>query len=129
MVSQIDSGLAFLPAWLAELVGDVALEVALDILIDITTPSTGAYIYEELHGLAAGAGLEYKKLARTHLIGELTQGDCSLIGAWGGATAGGKTLQLRALDCASGAAAGDAGGKEGACKRAQEFSHPPHPLP
>ena len=98
MVDQVAEGLAFLPAWLADIVGDVTLEVALDVLIDITTPSTGAYIYEELHGLAAGAGLDYKKLARTHLIGELTQGDCSLIGAWGGATAGGKTLQLRALD-------------------------------
>jgi isopenicillin-N N-acyltransferase-like protein len=98
MVSQVDSGLAFLPAWLAELVGDVALEVALDVLIDLTRPSTGPYIYEELHGLAAGAGVDYQKLARVHLIGELTQGDCSLIGAWGGATAGGKTLQLRALD-------------------------------
>jgi isopenicillin-N N-acyltransferase-like protein len=98
MVSQIDSGLASLPAWLAELVGDVVLEVALDVLIDLTTPSTGAYIYEELRGLADGAQLDYKRLARVHLIGELTQGDCSLIGAWGRATAGGKTLQLRALD-------------------------------
>ena len=98
MVGQVESGLAFLPAWLSELIGDVALDVALDVLIDLTTPSTGAHIYEELHGLADGGGLEYKKLARVHLIGELTQGDCSLIGAWGSATKDGKTLQLRALD-------------------------------
>jgi len=32
-----------------------------------------------------------------HLIGELTQGDCSLIGAWGKATAGGKTLTSASL--------------------------------
>lgn len=98
MVSQVEGGLAFLPAWLAELIGDVALDVALDVLIDLTKPSTGAYIYEELHGLADGAGIDYEMLARVHLIGELTQGDCSLIGAWGAATAGAKTLQLRALD-------------------------------
>jgi len=98
MVQQVEEGLSFLPTWLSELIGNAALDVALDVLIDLTTPSTGAYIYEELHGLADGAGLDYAMLARVHLIGELTQGDCSLIGAWGGATAGGKTLQLRALD-------------------------------
>ena len=33
------------------------------------------------------------------MIGELTQGDCSMYGAWGKATAStGKTFQLRALD-------------------------------
>ena len=98
MVEQVEEGLAFLPTWLTEIIGNVALDVALDVLIDLTTPSTGPYIYEELHGLADGAGLDYKMLARVHLIGELTQGDCSLIGAWGAATAGSKTLQLRALD-------------------------------
>ena len=98
MVEQVEQGLAFLPSWLTAIIGEVALDVALDVLIDLTTPSTGPYIYEELHGLADGAGLDYATLARVHLIGELTQGDCSLIGAWGAATAGGKTLQLRALD-------------------------------
>ena len=32
------------------------------------------------------------------MIGELTQGHCSMYGAWGAATATGATLQLRALD-------------------------------
>jgi hypothetical protein len=98
MVEQVEQGLAFLPTWLTEIIGNVGLDIALDVLIDLTTPSTGPYIYEELRGLAAGAGIDYQMLARVHLIGELTQGDCSLIGAWGSATAGGKTLQLRALD-------------------------------
>jgi hypothetical protein len=43
--------------------------------------------------LADGAGVDYKKLARTHLIGELTQGDCSLIGAWGGAIGPNQSIQ------------------------------------
>ena len=98
MVGQVDSNLPMLPSWLAELIGEVGLELALDALIDLTKPSTGAYFYEELAGLAAGAGVDRKRLERIHLIGELTQGDCSMIGAWGAATAGGKTLQLRALD-------------------------------
>ena len=37
-------------------------------------------------------------VVRIHLIGELTQGDCSLFGAWGAATPDGELLQLRALD-------------------------------
>jgi isopenicillin-N N-acyltransferase-like protein len=103
MVEQVAENLSSLPTWLADLIGDVGLELALDVLIDLTKPSTGAYFYEELAGLAAGAGIDAKLLERIHLIGELTQGDCSMIGAWGNATAGGKTLQLRALDWDTGA--------------------------
>jgi hypothetical protein len=103
MVDQVAENLPSLPTWLSDLIGDVGLELALDALIDLTKPSTGAYFYEELSGLAAGAGIDAKLLERIHLIGELTQGDCSMIGAWGNATAGGKTLQLRALDWDTGA--------------------------
>ena len=98
MVDQVAENLPSLPTWLSDLIGEVGLELALDALIDLTKPSTGSYFYEELQGLAAGGGVDYATLARVHLIGELTQGDCSMIGAWGSATAGGKTLQLRALD-------------------------------
>ena len=98
MVDQVESNLPFLPSWLGELIGELGLDLALDALIDLTKPSTGAYFYEELQGIADGSGVDYKTLARVHLIGELTQGDCSMIGAWGGSTLGGKTLQLRALD-------------------------------
>jgi hypothetical protein len=50
-------------------------------------------------GLADGAGVDFQTILRIHMIGELTQGDCSMYGAWGKATAStGKTFQLRALD-------------------------------
>ena len=98
MLGQVESGLSFLPAWLSALIANEGLDVALDLLIDLTKPFTGAYIYDELKGLADGSGVDYKTLCRIHLIGELTQGDCSMYGAWGKATAGGKTLALRALD-------------------------------
>jgi isopenicillin-N N-acyltransferase-like protein len=98
MVEQVAENLPSLPQWLRDLIGDLGLELALDALIDLTRPSTGAYFYEELAGMGAGAGVDAKLLERIHLIGELTQGDCSMIGAWGAATEGGKTLQLRALD-------------------------------
>ena len=98
MVGQVEAGLGSLPKWLADLIGDIGLELALDVLIDLTRPSTGAYFFEELQGIADGAHVDFKTLSRVHLIGELTQGDCSMIGAWGDSTLDGKTLQLRALD-------------------------------
>lgn len=40
-----------------------------------------------------------QKIQRIHMIGELTKGDCSMIGAWGSAvTDPVRVLQLRALD-------------------------------
>lgn len=84
--------------WLADLIANYGLEVALDVIADLTAPSTPQHFYDELQGLADSTGVDYKRLLRIHLIGELTQGDCSMYGAWGNATTGGKTLSMRALD-------------------------------
>lgn len=46
----------------------------------------------------SAAGVNYKMLRRVHMIGELTKGHCSMLGAWGSATPGGSTVQLRAFD-------------------------------
>jgi len=65
---------------------------------------TGGYFYQELKGMADGAGLnnqEYHQLVWIHMLPGLTEGKCSMIGAWGGSldpTTGTKLLQLRALD-------------------------------
>jgi isopenicillin-N N-acyltransferase-like protein len=98
MLDQVESALSGLPAWLSDLIATEGLDVALDVLQDLTKPFTGAYFYDELRGLADGAGVDYATLCRIHLIGELTQGDCSMVGANGAATAGGKMMALRALD-------------------------------
>lgn len=95
---QVTSNLTFLPAWLADIIANYGLEVALDVIADLTAPSTPAHFLQELQGLADATGVDYKRLLRISLIGELTQGDCSMVGAWGPATAGGKTLAARALD-------------------------------
>lgn len=76
---QVEQNIAFLPSWLADAIAEYGLELALDLLIDLTKPSTGAYFYEELKGLADGSGTDHKQLERIHLIGELTQGDCSMV--------------------------------------------------
>lgn len=96
---QVEQALAGLPTWLRDWVAKVGLDAALDLTADITAPYTGEYFFEELHGLADGAGVDYQDVLRIHMIGELTQGDCSMYGAWGTATAAtGHTMQLRALD-------------------------------
>lgn len=51
-----------------------------------------------MQGIADATNYTYETIRRIHMIGELTKGSCSMYGAWGNATAGGKTLQLRALD-------------------------------
>lgn len=98
MESQVTEYLTFLPAWLADLIANFGLDVALDTLAALDAPSTPAHFLEELHGLADGAGVDYQMLLRIHLIGELTQGDCSMYGAWGNATTNAKTFAMRALD-------------------------------
>lgn len=50
------AALTFLPAWLADAIANAGLDVALDLLMDLTRPYTGKYFYEEMQGLADGAG-------------------------------------------------------------------------
>lgn len=98
MEEQVEEAIDFLPASLQQLIADLGLELALDVLLDLTKNYTGSYFFDELHGLADASGADYQQLLRIHLIGELTQGDCSMVGAWGKATVDGKMLSLRALD-------------------------------
>lgn len=45
----------------------------MDWTANVTAPYTGDYFFEELHGLADGAGVDYQDVLRIHMIGELTQ--------------------------------------------------------
>jgi len=101
--SQITSDLSSLPAWLADIIANLGLEVALDIVTDLTAPSTPQHFLDELRGFADASGADYKMILRIHMIGELTQGDCSMFGAWGAMTTDGKMLSMRALDWDTGA--------------------------
>jgi isopenicillin-N N-acyltransferase-like protein len=89
-----------LPWWLQELIADAGLQGALEAMYFMTKGYTGSYIYEEIQGISDASGIPFFRLAQMHMISELTSGGCSLIGAWGDATAriGGGTVQLRALD-------------------------------
>lgn len=94
----INGTVPWIPPKMAAWAAKVGLGVALDLTADITKKYTGKYFFDEMRGLADGAGIEYRTVLRVHMIGELTKGSCSMYGAWGDATAGGKTLQMRALD-------------------------------
>ncbi|XP_025105815.1 protein dcd1B-like [Pomacea canaliculata] len=88
-----------LQEWFLEDVANFGLDVALDLELLATDKYTGDYFFEEARGLAEAAGIDYKKLLRIHMIGELTKGSCSMVGAWGGSVSTPDSLlQLRALD-------------------------------
>ena len=102
--NQVASAIPKMPKWVQDLVEKIGLPAALDLTAAWTKPYTGAYFHEEAQGLADGAGVDVKTVWRIHMIGELTKGSCSMVGAWGAALApslkagGTKTLQVRALD-------------------------------
>merc|ERR1719197_32559 len=93
-----------LPKWLVKDIADFGLDAALDLTAEVTRAYTGKYFYDELRGLCEGAAQHgsvtecYNTAVRVHMLAGLTQGACSLFGAWGSAAADDHTLQLRALD-------------------------------
>jgi len=98
--SQVDASLAFLPAWLREFIEKEGYIAALDLTYYLTEAYTPTYFYDEIRGMAEGAGLDYDKALRVHMFPELIKAQCSMFGAWGPAItqASGPLLQLRALD-------------------------------
>ncbi|ESP01180.1 hypothetical protein LOTGIDRAFT_172703 [Lottia gigantea] len=78
-----------------------SLDAALDLEELITKRFTNPKFFEEIRGISDAAHVDAKKLIRIHLIGELTKGSCSMLGAWGKAVpVADSLLQLRALDWA-----------------------------
>jgi len=83
------------------MIADLGLDVALEATELLTRYYTPSYFYDEFQGLADATGVDYQRIVNVHMIASLTQGDCSMLGAWGKAldpTSPTKLLQLRALD-------------------------------
>jgi hypothetical protein len=82
-----------LPGWLNRYIASLGAKLALDLTYALTEAYTTPAYYVEMQALCDGAGRPdlFPKLRRIHMIGELTKGRCSMFGAWGAATAGGKT--------------------------------------
>ena len=49
-----------------------SLDVALDLEILATKRYSGSYFEDEMRGLSAASGADYKRIERIHMIGELT---------------------------------------------------------
>jgi len=97
--AAINGSIGPFPYDIAKWIADTGLDAALDIMSAFTQKYTGSYYMEEMHGMAASAGVSVDRIRRIHMLGELTKGRCSMFGAWGNAIAD-KTglLTLRALD-------------------------------
>jgi len=93
----------YFPQWFSELIAIVGLDAALDFTEYVSAPYTGEHFFEELQGIADASGVDYALLLKIHMIAGLTQGDCSMFGAWGSALNQSgpnptQLLQMRALD-------------------------------
>lgn len=102
LANQVENAIeGYLPAWLAELVATLGLDAALDFTEWATKEYTNPTFYDEMRGIADASGVDYQTLVRVHMIAGLTQGKCSMVGAWGGAldpSGNASLIQLRALD-------------------------------
>jgi len=97
----VEKVLPTLPPWLAQLISDIGLDLALDGTYEATRYWTNPEIFEEMRGVSDGAGVNFNTILRIHMIAGLTEGKCSMFGAFGPAldpTSSTKLLQLRSLD-------------------------------
>jgi len=92
------------PKWFDDWIANMGLDLALDLTADLTKAYTNPNVFEELQGISDASGVSYDTILRVHMIAGLTQGKCSMFGAWGsavvpkGSTGYSGLLQLRALD-------------------------------
>jgi len=97
---QVEENLPnYFPKWFSDLIADLGLDAALDFTEAASYAYTPQHFLDEIQGLCDGSGADYSTVYKIHMIAGLTQGDCSMFGAWGSAVpVGGSLLQLRALD-------------------------------
>ncbi|XP_070543586.1 protein dcd1A-like isoform X1 [Ptychodera flava] len=97
--SYVNQTVSFLAPWFVKDVIKYGMDFALDLEILATREYTSQYFLDEMKGLADASGIDYKKIERIHMLGEITKGTCSMFGAWGKAVPSTESvLQLRALD-------------------------------
>lgn len=90
-----------LPKWMAQRItaGTIGLlRSLLDLNYLITKKYTNPRYYDEIKGVAEGAGMDSRDLKRINLVPELIKAACTVAGVWGPATAQRNTLHMRSLD-------------------------------
>lgn len=99
MYSQIQPYLKSLPADLQKLIEKYGTELALNITLDATSEFIPDHYFQQVKGMANTTGIDQLDILRIGLLPELIKASCSMMGAWGPATASDTgLLQLRALD-------------------------------
>lgn len=98
--AQIDQYLSKLPEFLRKVIEVNGVKAALQVTADLTRKYTPAHWFDEIKGVAQGAGVDEKLVLQLQMFPELIKAQCSIYGAWGEATANstGGLIQLRALD-------------------------------
>ncbi|TNV78496.1 hypothetical protein FGO68_gene1350 [Halteria grandinella] len=96
--------LDYLTEWQSWLIFHFVIEplvlFSLDVDYLVTWIYTPERYAEEMRGIVAGSGgkISYRHLQRFNLFAELSRAHCTILGAWGDATADGKLYHLRTLD-------------------------------
>ena len=89
-------------SWLPEPVRDWVVEAGVDVALDWSWNATRAYTPAwwtvAADAMAAGAKVDVVAVRRCAMVAEWTRAACSMLGAWGPASAAGGLVQLRALD-------------------------------
>ncbi|XP_006823777.1 protein dcd1A-like [Saccoglossus kowalevskii] len=95
----VNKTVSFLSPWFVKDVISLGMDFALELEVLATKKYTSQYFLDELKGISDASGIDYKKIERIHMLGEITKGTCSMFGAWGKAVPDSESvLQLRALD-------------------------------
>ena len=98
MEAQMNASLSWIAEPYRDLVLRYGLEAALNLTYDAIAPLSPPHWGDLLRGMADGSGLGFWAVARFAAIPEFIKAACSMVGAWGAASAGGSLVQLRALD-------------------------------
>jgi isopenicillin-N N-acyltransferase-like protein len=89
---------SFIPVDIKRWMSNIGLDVALDLTWLATLKYSKGHFTDEMTGIADATGYPVERIRRIHMIGELTKGACSMIGAWGKALGKDGLLTVRALD-------------------------------
>ena len=129
-VTGVDKHLTFLPKWVVKILEKEVLEPVGNALVDIVhgalkwvfntqrpyLQSSPVNVLDEIKGMADGICSQEKyantdrckdgamedRLRRVNMLPDLVRMQCSMMGAWGDATANGGLIQMRTLDFGSG---------------------------
>lgn len=84
----------WVPDWLKLDLVNFGGSAALDLTYLVTYKYTTKAYYTEMMAMVEAVGRPdmFAKARRIHMLGELTKGGCSMLGAWGKATKSGETI-------------------------------------